>query len=203
MRGVFRNPRTYDWSQASIWPTTLACHHLQGDAETTSLLLEHGASPHTEAANGDRPLHSAANSGHEPVVRLLMEKGASPLVYNRRLRTPLHLAAGAGHVDVIATLLQPSDKGADKSEFRLKLLSLRDASGQTALHSAVQSCALSAVQLCVEQGADLHTKDYNDAMPITLADKVPGGGSFHLSALNLLSDLNASVGHPASPQLPD
>ncbi|HZN54286.1 MAG TPA: ankyrin repeat domain-containing protein [Candidatus Polarisedimenticolaceae bacterium] len=53
------------------------------------------------------PLHEAARSGHEKIVRLLLACGADPSARDRDGKTPLDLAIEAGH-DALRSVLTPS-----------------------------------------------------------------------------------------------
>jgi ankyrin repeat protein len=54
---------------------------------------------------GSVPLHYAARSGHEEIVRILLAAGADPCRINSGRWTPLHFAANCGHAGVARILL--------------------------------------------------------------------------------------------------
>ena len=74
------------------------------DAETTRVLLDHGAPANAAAEGGGTPLHSAAANGDRAIVELLLRAGADPRAQRGDGTTPLDLAREAGH-EGVATLL--------------------------------------------------------------------------------------------------
>ena len=88
--------------------------------------------PYVDAQDydGSTALHTAAQSGHVPVVRLLLTHGSSAgtaAVVTNVGETPLHLAAREGHVDVIRLLVahRPSDLRSETRFGRTPLLESR------------------------------------------------------------------------------
>ena len=57
--------------------------------EVVKLLLEHGANPNIQDADGWTPLHFAVKSCHVDVVRVLLDHGADLTIRNNEGRTPL------------------------------------------------------------------------------------------------------------------
>jgi uncharacterized protein len=85
-------------------------------------LLEHRADVNAQDADGDAPLHGAAQNGNVEILNLLLDKGADPNVKNKLGGTPLMWAAVFGNETAAERLLE---RGADAS--------LKDADGMTAL----------------------------------------------------------------------
>ncbi|XP_026785883.3 transient receptor potential cation channel, subfamily N, member 1 [Pangasianodon hypophthalmus] len=103
------------------------------------------------AESGYTPLHFAAQSGHENVVRLLLN---SPGVLadaetNPECFTPLHLAAQSGHTAVVGLLLSRSSS----------LLHLQDRRGCTCLHLASAQGHVATVKVLLCHGADINHTD--------------------------------------------
>ena len=79
-----------------------------------SLLLRHHADPNTSAPGGFTPLHVAAESGSEELVRLLLGAGASADATTDQGQTPATTAASWGH-ETIAEILLGAATGDDRS----------------------------------------------------------------------------------------
>eukprot|EP00761_Pharyngomonas_kirbyi_P000033 gb/GECH01000033.1/.p1 GENE.gb/GECH01000033.1/~~gb/GECH01000033.1/.p1 ORF type:complete len:404 (+),score=102.01 gb/GECH01000033.1/:1-1212(+) len=92
-----------------------------------SMLLRLGADPNALARDMDTPLHVAARFGDDAVVEELVRGGGKVDAQNDKGLTPLMVAAGLGRRWLVAALLE-----ADAS------VDLVDASGNTALHHALQ-----------------------------------------------------------------
>ncbi|KAF5895516.1 serine/threonine-protein phosphatase 6 regulatory ankyrin repeat subunit B-like, partial [Clarias magur] len=97
------------------------------------------------------PLHIAAQSGHENVVRLLLNSpGVLPNAKtNPECFTPLHLAAQNGHTAVVGLLLSKSSA----------LLPLRDQRGRTCLHLACASGHVATARDLLCHGAAINDTD--------------------------------------------
>lgn len=101
--------------------------------------------------HGLTPLHLAAQSGHEVLVRVLLN---SPGVHADAKTTiqgsiPLHLAAQNGHTSVVSLLLSKSTA----------LISIRDKRDRTALHLAANTGQLEMVALLLGQGSNVNLLD--------------------------------------------
>lgn len=119
-----------------------------------------------DEANGYRPLHWAARTGHVEVVTLLISMKASLAVKERAGNTPLHLAAMNGHVGVMKALLAAKANKDALNDVRIAKLVLRDCLlmsesqlGHTPLHLALINKKTAAARLLAEQKAGLEIRD--------------------------------------------
>ncbi|XP_063725447.1 uncharacterized protein LOC134853386 [Symsagittifera roscoffensis] len=128
---------------------------------------------------GFTPLHLAAESGWENLVRLLLNSpGVQPDVHTSlHGTTPLHLAAQAGHSNVIGLLLSKHEG----------LLSVYDGRDRSALHMAAANGHRDLCVLLVGQGADVNKKDVNGWTPLHFAAKAG-----HLDTVEALMENGAS-----------
>jgi ankyrin repeat protein len=66
-----------------------------GDVATLDILLQRGASPFSQDAAGNTPLHAASQAGHGDAVKLLLSSGAWRFASNHEGRLALDLARNA------------------------------------------------------------------------------------------------------------
>ncbi|RUS85021.1 hypothetical protein EGW08_007205 [Elysia chlorotica] len=129
--------------------------------------------------SGMTPLHFAAQSGHEGLVRLLLNcpgvQTEAPSAVTGS--TSLHLAAGNGHTSVVSLLLS-------KSTYQIHT---KDKRGRTALLRAAANGHLEMCALLIGQGADINTADRNGFTAIHFASSAG-----FLKVVKLLVDSGAS-----------
>lgn len=77
---------------------------LSKDAAVTRLLIERGADVNAAQTAGYRPLHQAAVTGREDLVRILLDAGADRTARCDRGKTPAEYARERGH-DAVAAML--------------------------------------------------------------------------------------------------
>lgn len=95
------------------------------------------------------PLHAAAKTNAQRVVRLLLDRGANPRAKDPIGMTPLHLSALYAAVESAAILL---DAGSD--------LNIEDAAGRTPLHFAAWGNSRQVAELLLHRGAKLQTSQH-------------------------------------------
>ncbi|CAM4512454.1 unnamed protein product [Caretta caretta] len=129
--------------------------------------------------SGFTPLHLAAQSGHESLVRLLLNYPGVQVDCQTSLQgsTPLHLAAQHGHTAVVGLLLSKSTSQ----------LHLRDKRGRTCLHLAAANGHVEMVRALLGQGAEINVTDKQGWGPLHLAAK-----SGFLDSVRLLVESGAT-----------
>ncbi|KAL4882079.1 ankyrin repeat-containing domain protein [Aspergillus karnatakaensis] len=104
--------------------------------------------------------------GAVEVVRYLCAKGADVTALSTTAKeTPLYLAACAGNIGVIRELLRYSiSSSSDEAKSSIaNILTQRNRFGETALHAAAYHCPLSALEMLVDAGGDIHARSYSNA----------------------------------------
>jgi ankyrin repeat protein len=85
--------------------TPLLCAVLNGDANTTRILLKNGAKPNVVNNYGFTPLMCAAEGGHAGIVRMLLEAGAAVDRKSSTGHTALMKAVTHGRRDIVRMLI--------------------------------------------------------------------------------------------------
>jgi ankyrin repeat protein len=125
---------------------------LEGSPDEVRQLVAAGASPVARDANGDTPLHVAAQHNPDPnVIRALLAAGADVDSRTERGSTALMKAVWHNSAEVVLALIVG---GAD--------VALRSSDGQTALHYAARNNpAPEVVRALLAAGADVNTVSDN------------------------------------------
>jgi len=163
----------------------LVAKHAQPDVPLKTVTLRWGRrrGPGDAAlAEGATPLMRAARFADVETMRVLLDAGANPALKQKDQTTVLMLAAGAGW-RTGETILGGQDFGPEADAIEAVKLCLEhggdvmaiDDDGLTALHHAVPRGA-GVVQLLVDHGAALDTKDKRGRTPLDVAEgvRLPG-----------------------------
>ncbi|MCP4602721.1 MAG: hypothetical protein GY847_19765 [Proteobacteria bacterium] len=141
----------------------------QGNAELISLLLAKGASIKHLDSDSRSPLSIAAEKGDKNMSAFLIEKGADVNQSNKKDQSPLFLAAKSGHIEVVELLLENGARV-----------------GHISLHSMIHFDDV--MQVLIEKGAKLNTKDAYGNTPLYLAIR-----RGQIATANLLIERGADV----------
>jgi ankyrin repeat protein len=153
-----------------------------GHETCAKILLDHGANVNAKGGEHSTALHAAAFNGYESVVALLVQNGAEIDSRDDQMRTPLIEAAAEGHTATVELLLKLGanamlkDDGGwtalDESappgfdaivrmliEHNEAILESRDKMDFSALHHTAGQHHESTVQLLLEMGMDVNSKN--------------------------------------------
>ena len=155
-----------------------------GHFDVCQMLIESNADLEAADRHGDRPLHSAARNGMKDCVRLLIQSGANKDSVGFNGRTAFHHAINCGHIDVIRELIHLGiDINAKNNQDKLERTPLHlavgkkrmdvvkilidakvawlrpDANGDTAFHLAASKGYTGIVDLFLESGLGVETKN--------------------------------------------
>jgi cytohesin len=135
-------------------------------------------SPVTTAAkpSGNATLHSAISEGAMDVVKWFIERGADLEALDDKAQSPLYIATWRGDKAIVQLLI----------EYGASVNGQSGPDRRSIVHSAVLGGHMDIVQLLLEAGADLTTKDRDDAGPIHAAS---ARGT--VAMMNLLGDHGA------------
>lgn len=127
---------------------------ISGNIDIVRFLLKAGSFVNWSDENGFQPLHFAAQTGNVAMINFLIEKGAH--VYSARTNkeglTPFHVAVDHGHFDAVLAFIESRTVSVNmKTKLRQ--------GGQTPLHRAVLKSHLKIIELLINQGASIETKD--------------------------------------------
>ncbi|CAD6593008.1 MAG: hypothetical protein ASARMPRED_006925 [Alectoria sarmentosa] len=140
-----------------------------------------------EGANGDKALGAACEKGNILIAQLLCDSGADVNTVDKAGWTPILRAARCGKLAVVKFLC---DRGADL-ELAVEdkhLVGVSPSLGERTLHLAATSGHAAVVELLLERGAHVNSRDRHDYPPLYSA--VFGG---HLDVVKTLCDAGADL----------
>jgi ankyrin repeat protein len=170
-----------------------------GKLELVQALLAHGADPNARLekrpplfgfgggwfrANytGATPFMLAAVGGNVSVMRALLAAGADPLLTAKDGTTALMAAAGYGRVHGESRVTDDEAVEAVKIAVEVGIpVNATNQSGQTALHGAAYFQTDPVVQLLLDKGANVNTRNVSGETPLTIAYGYDSGGGIFYS----------------------
>ena len=136
-----------------------ALHHARRDADVkvdiVQVLIDAGADIEMKGYDGFLPLHYACLSGTLDVVKIFARLGAV-CAADYTGQACLSLAADYGHTETVRYLLCLPEVE----------VNYREVDGKTALHCAVRKNHSDVVQVLINAGADIDTKDNRENSPL-------------------------------------
>ena len=147
-------------------------------AEVVQLLIDAGADTERKDDDGRSPLHLASRSGELTTVKMLVKAGADVRATDAKGNTCLIFAACFGLTDTVRYLL-----GLPEVD-----LNHQQSKNFTALHLAVQKKHADVVQVLIDAGADIETKDAEGHSPLHLASDLG-----ELTTVTMLVEAGADV----------
>nr|QQY02543.1 transient receptor potential cation channel 2 [Cryptocotyle lingua] len=133
------------------------------------------------------PLLLAVRDNQLPAVRILLEAGANGLTMDRYECNILHHACHNGEVDVLECIRSHFDN-VYGSDCVLKLLNSTNKKGQTPVHLAILSKAVTITEMCIAWGADMSIQTIRGESVLHLAAR-----SGNEQILQLLLDCGSLV----------
>jgi uncharacterized membrane protein YfcA len=154
-------------SEEALWRA------IEQDDESAALGLVRAGGIDVKArnANGDTPLHRAAEKGMRALAESLLARGAEVNARSKNGETPLHFSALDADVSVAELLL---DAGADAAA--------RNEDGESVLMWASLSGHIAVAQRLLARGADANARDRKGSLPLHAA---ADGGHLELARLLL------------------
>ncbi|XP_062585229.1 uncharacterized protein LOC134246896 [Saccostrea cucullata] len=121
-----------------------------GHTEIVKTLLEKGADIKVYPGRKYTPLYYAAREGHHDIVEILLSKGVNKELETLSYNSPFYLACKDGHEKVVKLFLKYT-KEKMKTSYGVEVLPL--------LLGAIESCNKEIVNLLLENGANVNTKE--------------------------------------------
>ena len=146
--------------------------------DVAKVLIDAGADIEAKNNLGRSPLHWASENGELALVKILVRAGAEVRVADNEGDTCLTLAAYFGETETVRYLVSLPEVDMNQ----------RGLSGRTALHNAVLKVHAAMVELLIDAGADIETKDEMGRSPLHVACR-----SGELAVVKMLVEAGAGV----------
>ena len=146
-------------SEDSAGQTLRLCPAMWEDPAVCQVFIGAGADIETKNDKGRSPLHLASLLGALTTVKMLVEAGADVRATDAERRTCLIHAAYFGHTDAVRYLVSLPEVD----------LNHQDTKNYTPLHYAVQEKHADVVQVLIDAGADIETKNVDGRSPLHVA----------------------------------
>ncbi|XP_066561928.1 ankyrin repeat and SOCS box protein 11 isoform X2 [Amia ocellicauda] len=137
-----------------ITPLYNAC--CSGSAACVNVLLEYGPSPQVDCQLAS-PIHEATKRGHRECMEILLTNGVNIDQEHPQMGTPLYVACTFQRTDCVRKLLQ---LGANVHQGRLQ---------DTPLHAAARKSSANLVEMLIDYGADVKSRNSEGKRPVELA----------------------------------
>ena len=147
-------------------------------ADVVQVLIDAGADTETKNCDGRSPLHLASFSGELTTVKMLVKAGADVRATDAERDTCLILAACHGHTDTVHYLLCLPEVD----------LNHQGTGNDTALHTAVEGEYADVLQVLIDAGADIETRNDEGRSPLHLASTLG-----ELTSMKMLVEAGADV----------
>lgn len=113
---------------------------------------------------GRTSLHQAAYNGQSKVVRFLLDQGGDVSILDRCGETAFHRAAASVQIEMAEVLLSVNIK-----QVVSKYRETRGIPDISLLLETAESGGVESLQLLLDQGADIHAKDFNGRTALNIA----------------------------------
>ena len=145
-------------SKDSAGRTSRLCPAMWEDPAVCQVFIGAGADIETKNDEGRSPLHLASLSGALTTVQMLVDAGADVRAVSDKGSICLFFAACFGHTDTVRYLVSLPEVDVNHQGKNL-----------TALHLAVEGKYADVVQVLIDAGADIETKDDEGRSPLLVA----------------------------------
>ncbi|CAF4381737.1 unnamed protein product [Rotaria socialis] len=114
-------------------------------------------------AENHRALHSSVIGGNIEAVEICLKNGGQIDDQQDDLSTPVHLASSQGSIETLKIMFNC------QSELKSKVIRMADIQGMTPLHKAAMGDHVDAIELLLEEGADIDARDVCKRTPLLVA----------------------------------